>query len=37
MKKLYQDLEMQVLLFEVDDIVTTSPNQKDDAEEDFFG
>ena len=36
MKKLYQDLEVQLLLFE-EDIVTLSDNQKDDADEDIFG
>ena len=37
MKKLYQNLELQVLLFEADDIVTLSMNQKDDTGEDIFG
>ena len=36
MKKLYQDLEMQVLLFGAEDIVTLSINQKDDTAEDIF-
>ena len=36
MKKLYQDLEMQLLLFGAEDIVTMSDNQKDDAEGDIF-
>ncbi len=36
MKKLYQDLEVQVLLLGVDDIVTLSMNQKDDTAEDIF-
>ena len=35
MKKLYQDLEVQLLLFE-EDIVTLSDNQKDDADDDIF-
>ena len=36
MKKLYQDLEVQVLLFGAEDIVTLSANQKDDLGEDIF-
>ena len=36
MKKLYQDLEVQVLLFGAEDIVTLSINQKDDTAEDIF-
>lgn len=35
MKKLYQDLEVQLLLFE-EDIVTLSDNQKDDVDDDIF-
>lgn len=35
MKKLYQDLEVQLLLFE-GDIVTLSDNQKDDVDDDIF-
>ena len=36
MKKLYQNLEMQVLLFGAEDIVTVSVNQKDDVGVDIF-
>ena len=36
MKKLYQDLEVQLILFSVADIVTLSDNAKDDVGEDIF-
>lgn len=36
MKKEYQELEMQLLLFGAD-IVTLSDNQKDDVGDDIFG
>ena len=36
MKNLYKDLEMQVLFFEAEDIVTLSQNGKDDTAEDIF-
>ena len=36
MKKLYNDLEMQVILFCVADIVTLSENAKDDTSADIF-
>ena len=36
MKKLYQNLEMQVLLFGAEDIVTASANEKDDVGVDIF-
>ena len=36
MRKEYQELELQLLLFG-EDIVTLSENQKDDTAEDIFG
>lgn len=36
MKKLYQDVEMEILLILEEDIVRTSPNGFDDVEEDPF-
>ena len=35
MKKIYQELEMELLLF-IEDIVTLSDNQKDDVADDIF-
>ena len=35
MKKTYQEIEMELLLF-TEDIVTLSDNQKDDVVEDIF-
>ena len=35
MKKEYQELEIRLRLFE-EDIVTTSPNAKDDVADDIF-
>lgn len=35
MKKIYQELDMQLLLF-TEDIVTLSDNQKDDVVDDIF-
>ena len=36
MNKLYQDLEMEILLIFEEDIITTSPNGFDDVEDDPF-
>ena len=36
MNKLYQNLEMEILLFLEEDIVRTSPNGFDDVKEDPF-
>lgn len=36
MRKIYQDLEMELLFFEAD-IVTLSENEKDDLGDDIFG
>lgn len=36
MNKLYHDLEMEVLLFQEEDIIRTSPNEFDDVENDPF-
>lgn len=36
MNKLYQDLEMEILLIFEEDIVRTSPNGFDDVEDDPF-
>lgn len=37
MKKLYQELEIEWIVICSEDIITLSPNGKDDTEEDPFG
>jgi hypothetical protein len=37
MKKLYQELDITLILFEQADIVTLSDNEKDDLGDDIFG
>ena len=37
MKKIYMELELDVILFTAEDIVTLSDNQKDDVLGDIFG
>ena len=37
MKKIYMALELDVILFTAEDIVTLSDNQKDDVLGDIFG
>lgn len=36
MKKIYMELELDVILFTAEDIVTLSDNQKDDVMGDIF-
>ena len=36
MNKVYHELEIEFLLLRKEDIITTSPNQFDDAEDDIF-
>lgn len=37
MKKIYMELELDIILFTAEDIVTLSDNQKDDVLGDIFG
>ncbi len=37
MKKIYNEVEIQVLLLSTEDIVTLSQNAKDDLADDIFG
>ena len=37
MKKEYQEIKIELLIVSAEDIVTLSPNQKDDLGDDIFG
>lgn len=37
MKKIYENVQIELLIIAEADIITLSPNQKDDTTEDIFG